>query len=162
MFTYLTGFRAAEVRPFHVSGITSEGVKVINAKRKKGEQEIIKVREWSTKLRVIVARAKQTHRVDRMYLFANRSGTPYSRSGWGSVWQDAMLAWISSIDKATTAKTLIEHPLYFSLLDVRPAAITTKLRQRSKDAYDFAGHANPSTTHKNYDRRKEKKASATE
>ena len=162
MFTYLTGFRAAEVRPFHVSGLTAEGVKVVNAKRKKGEQEIVKVREWSTRLRVVVARAKQTHQVDRLYLFANRLGSPYSRSGWGSVWQDAMLAWVKSNDGAVDAKTLIDHPLYFSLLDVRPAAITTKLRQRSSDAYDFAAHANPSTTHKNYDRRKEKKARATE
>ncbi|MFZ6727397.1 hypothetical protein ACO0K2_18040 [Undibacterium sp. MH2W] len=162
MFTYLTGFRAAEVRPFHVSGLTADGVKVINAKRKKGEQEIVKVREWSTRLRVVVARAKQTHQVDRLYLFANRLGSPYSRSGWGSVWQDAMLAWVKSNDSAVDAKTLIDHPLYFSLLDVRPAAITTKLRQRSSDAYDFAAHANPSTTHKNYDRRKEKKAKATE
>jgi integrase len=162
MFTYLTGFRAAEVRPFHVSGLTSEGVKVINAKRKKGEQEIVKVREWSTRLRVVVTRAKQTHKVDRLYLFANLSGAPYSRSGWGSVWQDAMLSWVKSIDDKVEPKTLIEHPLYFSLLDVRPAAITAKLKSRSADAYDFAAHANPSTTHKNYDRRKEKKASATE
>lgn len=162
MFTYLTGFRAAEVRPFHVSGLTSEGVKVINAKRKKGEQEIVKVREWSTRLRVVVARAKQTHKVDRLYLFANLSGAPYSRSGWGSVWQDAMLAWISAQDGSVTTKSLTDHALYFSLLDVRPAAITAKLKSRSADAYDFAAHANPSTTHKNYDRRKEKKASATE
>ncbi|MFZ6774700.1 hypothetical protein ACO0LB_18520 [Undibacterium sp. SXout7W] len=157
MFTYLTGFRAAEVRPFHVSGLTNEGVKVLNAKRKKGEQEIMKVREWSKKLRAVVARAKQTHQVERMYLFANLSGSPYSRSGWGSVWQDAMLAFIGC-----KPNELVKHPLYFSLLDIRPAAITTKLRQRSKDAYDFAAHANPSTTHKNYDRRKEKKARATE
>lgn len=162
MFTYLTGFRAAEVRPFHVSGLTNEGVKVINAKRKKGEQEIVKVREWSTRLRVVVTRAKQTHKVDRLYLFANLSGAPYSRSGWGSVWQDAMLAWISSQDSSVTTKNLTDHALYFSLLDVRPAAITAKLKSRSADAYDFAAHANPSTTHKNYDRRKEKKASATE
>lgn len=25
MFTYLTGFRAAEVRPFHMSGIADDG-----------------------------------------------------------------------------------------------------------------------------------------
>ncbi len=57
---------------------------------------------------------------------------------------------------------LVEHQDYFSLQDVRPAAITTKLRNREADAYDFAAHANPSTTHKHYDRRKEKKASPTE
>lgn len=162
MFAYLTGFRAAEVRPFHVSGLSVDGVRVLSAKRKKGEAEVMKLREWSTRLRVVVARARQTHKVDRMYLFANSRGAPYSRSGWGSVWQDAMLAWVGSFDGGVLPDKLVEHEAYFSLLDVRPAAITTKLRNRSADAYDFAAHANPSTTHKNYDRRKEKKASATE
>jgi len=68
-----------------------------------------------------------------------------------------MLAWVKSNDGTVDAKALIDHPLYFSLLDIRPAAITTKLRQRSSDAYDFAAHANPSATRKNYDRGKEKK-----
>lgn len=162
MFTYLTGFRAAEVRPFHVSGLSKDGVRVLSAKRKKGEADVMKLREWSTRLEVVVARAKQTHKTERLYLFANSLGKPYSRSGWGSVWADAMLAWIKSFDDDADAKTLVQHPAYFSLLDVRPAAITTKLRNRSADAYDFAAHANPSTTHKHYDRRKEKKASATE
>jgi integrase len=157
MFTYLTGFRAAEVRPFHTSGLTDEGVRVVGAKRKKGEDEVVKLREWSLRLRVVVTRARKIHKVERMYLFANRHGKPYTRSGWGSVWQDAMLAWIGC-----TPKELVGHPLYFSLLDIRPAAITTKIEQRKADAYDFAAHANPSTTHKHYDRRKIKRASATE
>ena len=162
MFTYLTGFRAAEVRPFHVSGISKDGVRVISAKRKKGEAEVVKLREWSTRLKVVVARAKQTHRVERLHLFSNSRGKAYTRSGWGSVWHDAMLAWIRSIDPKCNAESIVKHSLYFSLLDIRPAAITTKLRNRTADAYDFAAHANPATTHRHYDRRKEKKASATE
>ncbi|MGE8454192.1 MAG: hypothetical protein ACN6OP_27015, partial [Pseudomonadales bacterium] len=58
--------------------------------------------------------------------------------------------------------SIADHPEYFSALDIRPAAITAKLERRSADAYDFAAHANPSTTHKHYDRRKVKRASATE
>lgn len=190
MFTYLTGFRAAEVRPFHINGLSNDGVRVLAAKRKKGEAEVMKLREWSIRLRTVVERAKLTHKVERLYLFSNLTGKPYSRSGWGSVWNDAMFEWIASFDpeaaKALALKKawdaaykvaydqgksiqkpdfefkLIKHPAYFSLLDVRPAAITTKLRNRSVDAYDFAAHANPSTTHKNYDRRKEKRARATE
>lgn len=157
LFTYLTGFRAAEVRPYHTSGLSKEGVRVVNAKRKKGEDETVKLREWSMKLRAVVARAKQAHSVERLYLFANRHGKPYTRSGWGSVWQDAMKAWIGCEEK-----DLVEHPQYFSLLDVRPAAITKKLERRDEDAYDFAAHANKATTHAHYDRRKIKKASATE
>jgi integrase len=190
MFTYLTGFRAAEVRPFPVEGLCADGVRVLSAKRKRGEIDIVKVREWSPKLRAVTLRAKQTHKRDREYLFANGRGRCYSRSGWGSVWYDAMFAWIASFDpqaasallqsKAAAAQErlqpctetqarnkadnfrLIDHPAYFSLLDVRPAAITSKLRNRTADAYDFAAHANPSTTHQYYDRRQEKRARATE
>ncbi|MDE4918334.1 site-specific recombinase XerC [Cupriavidus metallidurans] len=194
MFTYLTGFRAAEVRPFHLSGLTDDGVRVVGAKRKKGEAEVVKVRDWSPRLRVVVERAKRTAAetttkktvVTSLYLFPNRRGQPYSKSGWGSVWQDAMWEWISTFDAEaanalraereqsaakrkdrgagtwTSGYSIAEHAAYFSTLDIRPAAITTKLEQRSADAYDFAAHANPSTTHRHYDRRKVKRASATE
>lgn len=190
MFTYLTGYRSAEVRPFHVSGLTTEGVKVVGAKRKKGEAIVTKLREWSIRLKVVVARARQAHNVERLYLFANRFGKPYTRSGWGSAWHDAMFEWIASFDPEVAAELvkkkawdarykaaydksktiekyssdfkLVKHPSYFALQDIRPAAITSKLEQRSADAYDFAAHANPATTHRNYDRRKIKRASATE
>ncbi|WP_219116981.1 hypothetical protein [Janthinobacterium sp. UMAB-56] len=190
MFTYLTGFRAAEVRPFHISGKIKEGVIVTSAKRKKGQAEVMKLREWSTRLRVVVARAEQTHSVPRQYLFANSKGQAYTRSGMGSVWQDAMFEWIATFDTEAAAALarkraaeleyilaykkglkvakyeagyrLADHAQYFSLQDIRPAAITAKFDQRNVDAYDFAAHANPSTTHKHYDRRKIKKAGATE
>jgi hypothetical protein len=157
LFTYLTGYRAAEVRPFHASGLTDAGVVVKNAKRKKGEAEVTKLREWSRKLRVAVKRAQQAHGRERMYLFANRTGHAYTRSGWGSVWQDAMLAYLGC-----KPEELVNHPMYFSLLDVRPAAITKKIEKREADAYDFAAHANKATTHAHYDRRKMKRATATE
>ena len=41
MFMYLTGFRAAEVRPFHINEISKNGIRVANAKRKKRQQEIV-------------------------------------------------------------------------------------------------------------------------
>lgn len=189
MFTYLTGFRAAEVRPFHLAGLSKEGVRVVSAKRKMGDDEVTKLREWSPRLRTVVARAKHAHSASRMFLFANAKGQPYTKSGWGSLWADAMFDWIASFDSevaaalaakrdwevryrtARKAKTTIEpyegykiteHPEYFALSDIRPAAITTKLRNRSEDAYDFAAHANPATTHRHYDRRMERRAKATE
>jgi hypothetical protein len=203
MFTYLTGFRAAEVRPFAVAGLSKDGVRVVSAKRKMGEDEITKVREWSTRLHTVVARARQTHQTPRLYRFAGKPphprvlnvvatarGAPYSRSGCGSVWHDVMFEWIATHDREAAAAlhvkkkweaaykaaydkgeaaerplqefNLVDHPLYFALQDVRPAAITSKLRARHEDAYDFAAHANPSTTHRHYDRRTEKRARATE
>lgn len=87
MFTYLTGFRAAEVRPFHLSGITDQGVRVLSAKRKMGEAEVVKLREWSPRLRAVVERAKQTAAagsvVKSMYLFPNRRGNRTARAAGG-------------------------------------------------------------------------------
>lgn len=165
MFSYLTGFRAAEVRPFLKSGINKEGVEVVGAKRKKGEAQVRKLREWSPRLRCVVERANQrSDSVSSIYLFATtRKGSCYSKSGWGSTWQDAMRSWIQTHDNAVSDGELVtDHPLYFSLLNVRPVAITQKMEKRSADVYDFAAHANPSTTHKEYDRRRIKRASATE
>ncbi|WP_353191829.1 hypothetical protein [Pandoraea pnomenusa] len=58
--------------------------------------------------------------------------------------------------------TLTQHGGYFALQDIRPAAISAKLQSSAADSYDFAAHANPATTHKHYDRRRVKRASATE
>lgn len=189
MFCYLTGFRAAEIRPFHMSGITDAGVKVANAKRKRGQEETVKLRHWSTRLRVVVERAKRDRKVDSLFLFPNRRGQPYSKSGWGSVWQDAMYHYVGQFDKGIAREyeakkmheaaqrianrvnspirggmdlQLTKHPAYFSMLDIRPTAITAKLEQGDDDAYDFAAHSNPATTHRHYDRRKVKAARATE
>lgn len=189
MFCYLTGFRAAEIRPFHMSGLTDAGVRVTNAKRKKGEAEMHKLRHWSTRLRVVVERAKRDRKVESLFLFPNRRGQPYSKSGWGSVWQDAMYAYIGGFERAIAEEfeekkkreaaqrvakcgdspisnsvelQLTNHPAYFSMLDIRPTAITAKLDQGDDDAYDFAAHSNPATTHRHYDRRKVKAARATE
>lgn len=74
-----------------------------------------------------------------------------------------MNAWIRSEDPTIKEDDLVTgHHLCFALQDVRPAAITSKLDGRAADACDFAAHANPATTHKNYDRRRVKIASATE
>ncbi|ANJ87104.1 hypothetical protein MB84_31070 [Pandoraea oxalativorans] len=56
------------------------------------------------------------------------------------------------------ALQLTKHPAYFSWLDIHPTAITSMLEQRAADAYDFAAHTTPSTTHRRYDRRKTKVA----
>lgn len=37
-----------------------------------------------------------------------------------------------------------------------------KLAKRDADAYDFAAHANPATTHRHFDRRRIKRATAVE
>lgn len=162
MFTYLTGFRSSETRPFLKTGLTEGGVTVLSSKRKKGQMEVLKIREWSTRLRVVVARALDRQNASP-YLFApTKRSEAYTRHGWASSWKDAQMAWILTFDEVVKEETLTAHPQYFTLQDIRPAAITQKIANRDHDAYDFAAHADPSTTHKHYDRRLVKRATATE
>jgi integrase len=217
LFTYLTGFRTAEVRPLLKVACTPQGVIATGAKRKRGEAEVIKLREWSPRLRMVVKRIEQAQtfmpavpkevaelmaritvliakgesakrataavgmkeptyyywikrvrndeRVrpkESVYMFPAAGGKCYTKGGLTSSWQEVMLAYVTNLDGTANEKTLTQHTEYFAPLDIRPAAITTKLDKRSADAYDFAAHANPSTTHRHYDRRKVRKASATE
>lgn len=171
MFAYLTGFRAAEVRPFHRSGVRDDGVIVESAKRKRGEERVMKLRAWSPRLSTVVKRAQQGRRIPGMALFGNRTGQAYTRSGWGSVWQDAQFAWIATFDPAVRAEwddlkrraayLISGHSAYFTLNDGRPVAITEKLERREADVFDFAAHADPGTTMRHYDRRRVRKASPT-
>lgn len=163
MFTYLTGFRSSEARPFLKTGIQKDAVRVIATKRRKGEVITEKERLWSTRLRCVVARSLARQDQDSPYLFApTKRSDSYTRWGWASTWKDAILAWIQTYDQTVSEKNLTAHPMYFNLQDIRPAAITSKLQKRDVDAYDFAAHANPATTHRHYDRRRVKRASATE
>lgn len=217
LFIYLTGFRVAEVRPLLKINCKPEGVTAIGAKRKKGQPIVLKIREWSMKLRMVVKRIEQDQKYMKSipqktlqtmakiaaliangetakaaataagmkestyyywrnrvkkdervkpsaspYLFSSASGQCYTKGGLTSSWEEAMLSYVKTIDESVTTKTLTQQAEYFSPLDIRPAAITTKLRRRDSDAYDFAGHANPSTTHRHYDRRRVLRAAATE
>ena len=112
-----------------------------------------------------IKRIKKDQRVkpkESDYLFPNSSGGKYTKGGLSSTWQEAMIAYVTSLDPAVTLQTLTAHKEYFSIMNIRPAAITTKLKQRADDAYDFAGHSNPATTHLFYDHREVKRAVATE
>ena len=161
IFTYLTDFRSLKSRPFLKTGLTDAGV--VAAKRKRGEVEVLKVRTWSKRLRCVAAKALQREDESIAYLFSPaRKTAVYTRHGWASSWKDAMLAWIKTRDTSVTERSLTMHFLYFNLQDIRPTAITQKLPNRDKDAYDFAAHVNPATTHQHYDQRVTKTAEATE
>jgi len=217
LLTYLTGFRTAEVRPMLKTACTQAGIMALGAKRKRGKPPVVKLREWSPRLRMVVKRIEEAQKymapiphetaaqlaqiailmakgesakratavvgmkestyyywINRIkkdqrvkpkesaYLFPTTSGTYYTKGGLTSTWQEVMLAYIAKFDPAVTEQTLTKHPEYFSLMDIRPTAITTKLENRDEDAYDFAAHANPATTHNDYDRRKVRRATATE
>ncbi len=162
LFAYLTGFRATEVHPFYMDGITKEGVSVESGKRKKGERRIVKLREWSPRLRTVVNRVQQGRPCPSTALFGTQKGKIYSRTGWASIWQDAMRDWINSeAPRMGLPEDQAREALYFTLGDGCTTAITKKLERRDGDVYDFAAHTNPTTTHRHYDHRQVKKAAAT-
>jgi hypothetical protein len=76
MFTYLIGFLAAEARQFHMSALTEASVRIISAKRKKGEAQTVKLRAWS-------ASAPVPHW--RRLLRAQLKGSVYCRFGRAGV-----------------------------------------------------------------------------
>lgn len=76
---------------------------------------------------------------------------------------DTMNAWIRTlVPSVRTTDLVTHHPMYFALQNIRPSAVSMKLEKQAKDAYYFAGHESPSTTHKHYDRRQVRTADATE
>lgn len=82
--SYLTGFRASETSPFLKAGLSAEGVKVLGAKRNKGEAPVWKLRQWSPRLRCVVARAPgRKDAARRIFLFApSKRPLCCTRSGW--------------------------------------------------------------------------------
>jgi hypothetical protein len=189
MFTYLTGFRAAEVRPFHVSGIVArEGCGWSAQSARRANQKCRSCASgrcgcaWSSSapdrltgpdastcsptapagptLEVAGARAGPTQCL---------TGSLPSTTRWPGICRRNTLLRreIEGPQKAGGEHEVREdysvttHPAYFSLQAIRPAAITTKLRRRDVEAYDFAANANPATTHQHYERRSERRARAT-
>ncbi|MFF7399831.1 hypothetical protein ACFZAI_25495 [Achromobacter sp. NPDC008082] len=107
MFTYLTEFCPSENRPFLKTGLTSYGDIIFSTKRKKGLFEVLKIGEWSTRLR---DRAKTGSK----YLFAPKKALRGTRSdGSESSWKGAQLAWILTFDQVKE-KIIAAHPLYFT------------------------------------------------
>ncbi|WP_447982227.1 hypothetical protein [Achromobacter kerstersii] len=162
MFTYLTGFCPPETRPFLKNGLANYGDIVLSTKRKKGLFEVLKIGEWSTRLRVVVARAGPSKHWQYVSFRTEKALRGTHPDGSESSWIDAQLAWILTFDEEVKEKILAAHPLYFTIQDICPAAITKKIANRDRDAYDFAADADPSTTHQHYDRRLVKRATATE
>lgn len=68
MFTYLTDFRSSETHPFIETGLSHDALTVLSTKRKKRQIEVLKIRELSTRLRVVVARALDRANTSNPYL----------------------------------------------------------------------------------------------
>ncbi len=96
-FKYLTGLRRKDILELKREHLTEEGIHITTSKT--GKKIII---AWSDSLHAVVERAKRLHctnpntvRFSR-YLFCTQKGTPYTGSGFASIWQRKMRAALES------------------------------------------------------------------
>lgn len=140
---YLTGKAQAQVLRLHKTQIKDEGIEF--SKRKRGAAVLV---EWTDILRTIVNEccALPTE-TESVFLICNRFGQPYSRSGFKSMWQRLMKAWMAAGN---------EH---FTFHDLR-AKTVTDLIEDGRKASELTGHRTEDIPAKVYDRRAVRKAKA--
>ncbi|WP_156924281.1 hypothetical protein [Derxia gummosa] len=80
-----------------------------------------------------------------LYVFGNKSGSPYTKSGAGTIWGRLMDKYMEKHADTGARRFALNH--------IRPAAITEKFERRDADRYDFAAHTQTATTDSVYDRR---------
>jgi len=153
---YLTVSRPDEMRKVMRQAITPSGMEMAVGKRKKGRAERFKLIEWSTELRAVIDEALALQRTTSLYVFGNSDGQPYTTSGWN-----------------TNLRRLMEHArkkaeaegidfARFTLKDMRPAAVTDRVDDGDETITNATGHSSDRMVRQVYDRRKTKKARATE
>lgn len=133
----ITGRRRAEILRLTLAAITPEGLVGEEAKAKRGRAPRRFCVQWSTTLREIVEEARALDRpTTSIYLFASRSGGPYSDSGFKAIWNRIMADYVE------------EGGAHFTAHDLRSLFVTEKL-DRGEDPKT---HANPATMHRVYSR----------
>jgi integrase len=80
---YLTGMRKGDLLTLRLADLTDAGIRVTQGKTGKAQ-----LFQWSPALTEVVERAKKLkRRATSLYVFASRDGTPYSVSGFNSIWR---------------------------------------------------------------------------
>ena len=100
----LTGLRQGDLLDLRLDQLKDDGIHV--SMRKTGKRQII---QWSVELRAAIQQARRLRRrIGSLYLFSTRSGSPYSRDGFKSIWQRRMT---SAVEKGVLATRFTEHDL---------------------------------------------------
>jgi integrase len=152
---YLTVSRPTEMRELHRQSIGAEGISVPIGKRKAGEQKRSKLVLWSPELRAVVDEALALQRTTSLYVFGNTAGQVYTRSGWNTNWSRLM----DYCEIEAKARGVAFER--FSLRDMRPAAVTDRKEAGDERIIDATGHADARMVNQVYDRRRERRVSAT-
>jgi integrase len=153
---YLTVSRPDEMRWLMRHGITAQGVKLPIGKRQGGQAQKHKLIEWSPELRAAVDEAIELQRTTSMYVFGNTTGQPYTTSGFNTMLRRLMVRCADLAKKEGVEFTR------FTLSDMRPAAVTDRVDEGDVNITNATGHNSDRMVKQTYDRRKTKKARATE
>jgi integrase len=125
---YLTGLRLSDVLSIKLADIKQEGLEV--AVQKTGGRTII---EWTPDLTAAIAQAKALKKpVSSFYLFSTKTGKPYSKDGFKSIWQRVMR-------KALEIGVLQER---FHFHDIRRKTATDAEKAKGREyARQLLGHS---------------------
>lgn len=128
-----------KIRP--AEDFTDEGIHI-----RQGKTKAALVVEWTPALRAIVDRAMALKPdIPRDYLLRSRTGRPYSKNGFKSIWRRLIGR---AVKKGVIATAFKFH-------DLRAKAATDKaMLETDQDAQKLLGHADVKTTRRSYIRRK--------
>lgn len=137
----LTGRRRAEILTLRKSDITDQGLMVKEAKAKPGQTpRTFEVALTPVLLEILdrSASRKLRDKLNTLYVFPTRDGTPYSDQGFKGMWNRIMHAYAEKGGE------------WFTAHDLRALYVSKKL-ERGEDPNT---HKNPETMRRVYDRRK--------
>lgn len=95
-------------------------------------------------------------RTTSLYVFGNSDGQPYTISGFDTSLRRLMAHTATKAEKDSIPFTR------FTLKDMRPAAVTDRVEAGDETTQNATGHSSDRMIKQIYDRRKIKKANATE
>jgi integrase len=123
---YITGQRQRDVLDIRLSDITDNGIFFTNGKTKKRF-----LMEFSTELQEAIDQAKSIKRkVGTMYLFATRTGSPYTSDGFRSIWQRRMNKFVAAGNQRFT-----EHDIRAKTASDTDAAHANEIMRHNSIAF---------------------------
>ncbi len=140
---YLTGKALGQVLRISKTQVTDEGI--VFGKRKRGASTLV---TFTPALRQAVDACKALpSKIASTYLIYNTAGQPYTASGFKSMWQRMMGAWVEQGKER------------FTFHDLRAKAVTD-VTEEGRKASDLTGHRTEAVVSKVYDRRRVRKSAA--
>ncbi len=135
--------------------IHDEGIEIAVGKRKSGQAQRTKLILWSPELKATIDEALSLQRTKGIYIFSNTAGQIYSRSGFTTILHRLMQYC------EVRAKNEGLDFQRFTLADMRPTAVTNRMEGGDAFITDATGHSDERMVKQVFDRRKVKKAKAT-